>query len=134
MSISRDTDREGTGAFVYLLHLVVEESRVDEVVEDVCKTSLPVLSRINGFRSLAVLVSDDRSHIVALSKWERRKDWARAEWDQQLQDAVVNLYRSALQFDPRSYHEVFRYPSGIARWRTTGVRNRSRSRRSPRTG
>jgi heme-degrading monooxygenase HmoA len=111
MSISRDTDLEATTPFVHLVHLVVEEGRVDEVVEDVRKTSVAALSRINGFQSLAVLVSDDRTHIVALSKWERRKDWARAEWDQQLQDVVITLYSSALQVESRSYHEVFRYPS-----------------------
>jgi hypothetical protein len=109
MSVSRDL--EGTEAFVHLVHLVVGEGRVDELVADVRQASLTALSSISGFKDLAVLVSDDRLHIVIVSEWERRKDWARAVWERQLQDALVVLYSKALHVDPRSYHEVLRYPS-----------------------
>jgi hypothetical protein len=102
---------EGVGEFVHLVHLVVGEGRFDELVEDVRETSLRALSAISGFKNLAVLVSNDRLHIVVLSTWERRNDWARALWEQEIQDALVLVYRKALRFDPRSYYEVFRYPS-----------------------
>ena len=57
----------------------------------------------------AILVSDDEARVAVVSEWTDRKTWAHAQWDERVQDAVVDVFQTAQHVESQSYNEVFRF-------------------------
>jgi hypothetical protein len=68
-------------AFVNIFLLVVEPNAAGAVVEHIRRTGQQRVASLQGFRRMAALISDDETHIVVISEWNARHDWARAQWD-----------------------------------------------------
>jgi len=108
MSASESERGERAGAFIHAMLLTVDPGRAETLVQSLEGTARDTLSRIRGFRTISVLLSDDRSRIVVLSEWAELHDWARAEWHEKIQDLIVDLHSSSLHVDSHSYALRFR--------------------------
>jgi len=95
--------------YIHVFVLSVDAETAGGIVQRVRATVEAAL--LQGFISLTVLVSDDETRIALVSEWKDQHDWGRAQWNDRIQDGVVDLFRSAKQVDSRGYREVFRYPS-----------------------
>ena len=95
--------------FVHVWLATVEPQTADEVVELVRETARQVLPTLYGLKSVSVLLSEDRKRVAYLTEWNGRHDWGRAQWDAQMQDRVVALFRSAKHVESQVYRDVFHY-------------------------
>lgn len=57
----------------------------------------------------AILVSDDEARVAVVSEWSDRSAWAHAQWDERVQDSLVDVFQTAEHVESRSYNEVYRF-------------------------
>lgn len=103
--------REISDGFVHVYLLSVRTHQVAQVVEQI-RGAVAAASQLPGFLSVTVLLSSDSTRIAVLSEWQREADWAHAEWDARMQDALVELYASCERMDSHTYAKVMQVVKG----------------------
>ena len=98
-----------TETFVHIWLATVEPQTSDEALEHFRELAQEAPLRVQGLKGVGVLLSDDRTRIVAISEWGARDDWGRAQWDEHVQDLVARMFRSVKRLDSHLYREVFRF-------------------------
>jgi len=98
------------GRFVHVIFFSLEPSATGELVAGIRSTLEAIeVAKTAGHLGSAILVSDDEAHVAIVSEWNDRDTWARAEWDNRVQDAVVDVFQTARHVESQSYNEVFRF-------------------------
>jgi len=101
-------------AFVHTLLLVTDKNSADSIVDEIRRVATERLPSLEGFQNLAILCSED-ARVVVLSAWKSRDNWARAEWDQFVQQSVARVVSAAATMDSQTYRRVFFYEPATSR-------------------
>ena len=98
------------GAFVHVIFFRLDPPASRDLVARI-QSTLETIEAANTPRLLgsAILVSDDEARVAVVSEWNDRETWARAQWDERVQDAVVDVFQTAEHVESQSYNEVFRF-------------------------
>lgn len=103
------------GAFVHVIRFSLEPAvsralvaRIRSTLEAIAVAKTP---RLLGS---AILVSEDESRVLLVSEWNDRNAWAHAQWDERVQDAVVDVFQTAQHVDSQSYSEVYRFDAPLS--------------------
>ena len=98
------------GPFVHLTVLRMNPEATEALIVRV-RTMLETLPVVQprGHLGATILVTDDASRMAVVTEWRDRHDWAHAQWDQKIQETVVDIFKTAEHVETLSYTEVFRY-------------------------
>ncbi|HTD36242.1 MAG TPA: antibiotic biosynthesis monooxygenase [Candidatus Limnocylindrales bacterium] len=97
------------GQFVHVVIVTLKPEATAALVEDVREVMESVSVKLPGFVGSVLLVSDDQTRISVVSIWSDRHSWAQAQWEDRIQDAMVELFKAADNVESQSYNEVARY-------------------------
>ena len=97
------------GAFVHMILFSIKPAATEDLVARIRSTLEALeLAKTPGLLGSAILVSEDEARVALVSEWNDRNAWGHAQWDERVQDSVVDLYRAAEQLESQSYNEAFR--------------------------
>jgi hypothetical protein len=98
------------GPFVHVIFFRLKPAATRDLVARI-RSTVEALEVAKTPRLLgsAILVSDDESRVALVSEWNDRNSWAQAQWDERVQDSVVDVYQIAEHVESQSYNEVFRF-------------------------
>lgn len=96
-----------TETFVHVWIATVESQKSDNVLEQLREVEQATLP-LHGFKSVRVLLNEERTRVMCVSDWEAQHDWNRSQWEEHVQDAVARMFRSVTRLDSQIYREVFR--------------------------
>ena len=98
----------GSGeVFVHMILFSIKPAATQDLVARI-RSTLEALKLAKTPRLLgsAILVSENRSRVALVSEWSDRSAWAHAQWDERVQDSVVDIFQAAEQIESQSYSEV----------------------------
>lgn len=98
------------GAFVHVILFRLKPAATRDLVARI-RSTLEAIAVAKAPRLLgsAILVSDDEARVAVVSEWKDRNAWAQAQWDERVQDSVVDVFQTAEHVESHSYNEVFRF-------------------------
>jgi heme-degrading monooxygenase HmoA len=97
------------GPFVHVVVVTLKPKATAALVEHVRDTMGTVSVKLPGFVGSVLLVSEDETRVSVVSIWNDRHSWAQAQWEDRIQDTMVDLFKAADHVDSQSYNEVARY-------------------------
>ena len=96
------------GAFVHVILFRLKPAATRDLVAHIRSTLEAIeAAKTPRLQGCAILVSDDEAHVAVVSRWHDRKAWAHAQWDERVQDSVVDVFQTAEHVESQSYNEVF---------------------------
>jgi hypothetical protein len=84
----------------------VNSEHYDRFVRDTLADARRLGSKIDGLLGIDLYGTGDRTHVLLLSTWADDVAWGRAQWDDDVQNAVVARFTSARCVHSRLYRRI----------------------------
>jgi heme-degrading monooxygenase HmoA len=95
------------GAIVHLVSATVDPKMSAEFTRRLTDSMRDVAAALPGFIEGRILQADDHSRIVAMTHWESRDAWAKAQWDAAIGRAVTESYQSSIKLEMIMCYQQF---------------------------
>jgi len=73
------------------------------------------LPAIPGFIEGTVLVNESTTRIGIVSEWKSRQNWADAQWDEEVEQAVADLFQDTASYELKMYFPLAKATSAVAK-------------------
>jgi quinol monooxygenase YgiN len=94
------------GVVIHVLLMEVKSESYDQLLRETAADAQRFGSTIDGLLRFELYGTDDRTHILLLSQWVDDVAWGKAQWDAEVQNAVVARFSSARRVDSRLYRRI----------------------------
>ena len=94
------------GAVEHVLLMEVESEQYDQILRDTSADVQRLGSKIDGLLGADLYATDDRTHVLVLSHWVDDTAWSKAQWNDDVQNAVVARFTSAQVVHSRLYRRI----------------------------
>jgi quinol monooxygenase YgiN len=94
------------GVVEHVLLMEVQSEQYDQILRDTSAVVQRLGSKIDGLLGADLYATDDRTHFLLLSRWVDDAAWSKAQWNDDVQNAVVALFTSAHVVHSRLYRRI----------------------------
>jgi len=91
---------------LHVMLIEVDSEHYDHFVRDTAADTRRLGSKIEGLLGIELYATGDRTHVLLLSNWADDDAWGKAQWDDDVQAAVVARYTSARCVHSRLYRRI----------------------------
>ncbi len=90
---------QGEKHIVSIVTVNVTDADFAKVAASAAATLERRLPNLKGFIEGKVLSDEHNTRIVVMTEWASRESWAKAEWDQEIERTVADLYEVTASYD-----------------------------------
>lgn len=90
----------------HVLLMEVPAERYDQILHDTAAETQRLRAKIDGLLRVELYGTDDRTHVLVVSQWVDNLAWGKAQWDDEMQDAVVARFTSARCVHSKLYRRI----------------------------
>jgi hypothetical protein len=98
--------KRSAAVVTHVLLMEVKADRYDQIVRDASADMERFASQIDGLLRAELYGTDDRTYILIVSQWVDDVAWAKAQWDDDVQNAVVARFTSARRVHSKLYRLI----------------------------
>lgn len=100
------------GAVTHVLLMEVSSERYDQILREASADVQLLGAKLDGLLRIDLYGARDRTYVLLLSHWVDDDAWAKAQWDDDVQNAVVARFSSARRVHSKLYGRIV--PQGEA--------------------
>jgi hypothetical protein len=94
------------GVVEHVMLMEVQSEQYDQILRDTSADVQRLGSKIDGLLAADLYATDDRTHVLILSHWVDEAAWSKAQWNDDMQNAVVARFTSAHVVHSRLYRRI----------------------------
>jgi heme-degrading monooxygenase HmoA len=94
------------GVVLHVMLIECTSEHYDKIARDTSADAHRLGAKIDGLQGIDLYGTDDRTHFLLLSRWVDDAAWGRAQWNHDVQNAVVARFTSAHVVHSRLYRRI----------------------------